>query len=404
MSKKIPLGITLALILVSIALTVAVTVGVYMNVYNKLIRDIPQRSQVYSRLSDMEELVRSNYYGTPDSSVIDAHIAKGYIEGLNDEYSVYLTAEEFENYNNLILGNISGIGLETEFDSEEEKLIVIGIAEDSPAQLAGIELYDEIQTIEHEEVTYDNYQKLTALFDSEKLKNIEINLLRPATDDNEEKAYSVTLDKGYKLRSCFSSTIGTVGYIRLSGFYENTAQIFADEISSFDEKGVTGIIIDVRNNFSNNLEAAAKVIDVIVPLATEGTGELATAKNSSGETVEVFSSDSSSVNLPIAVLINDRTEGAAELLACDLRDFGKAKLFGEKTAGHGTMQNIFRTDDGGAVLLTVAKIYPYLSDSYDGTGVEPDEYIHMNESEKNKLFSQELNGDEQYQAALNYFS
>lgn len=404
MSKKIPLGIALAMSFIAIAVTVAVTITVYMNVYNKLIQDLPQRAQLYSKLSDMDELVRTNYYGTIDSDELDMKIARGYIDGLDDDYSFYLSAEDYTEYYSNSIGDISGIGIQTLFDEESEKLIVAEVAQDSPAQQAGIEKGDIILSVQSEQITAENHASLSALFDGEKLTGVDLELMRDAEGTTNDKTFAVNVAKGYKAQSCFYSLDGTVGYIKLTEFYENTADAFAQAISALSEKGVTGIIIDVRNNTSNNFEYAAKVIDVIVPLATEGTGELATAKNAAGETIEIFSADSSSVNLPLAVLINDRTEGAAELLACDLMDFGKARLFGETTVGHGTLQKIFRLDDGGAVVLTVAKIYPYISDCYDGIGVIPHESVYMTEKDKNRLATLDKSEDEQYKAALNYLS
>lgn len=404
MSKKIPLGIALATTFIAIAVTIAVTITVYMNVYNKLIQDLPQRAQLYSKLSDMDELVRANYYGTIDSDELDEKIAKGYIDGLDDDYSFYLSAEDYAEYYSNSLGDISGIGIQTVFDEENEKLIVSEVAQGSPAQQAQIEKGDVIVAIQSEQVTSENYAVLSGLFVGEKLTSVDLVINRETEGEENAASFAVNVAKGYKAQSCFYSVAGTIGYIRLTEFYENTADTFSQAINSLNEDGVTGIIIDVRNNASNNLEYAAKVIDVIVPLATEGTGEIATAKNAAGDTVEIYSADSSSINLPIAVLINDRTEGAAELLACDLRDYGKAKLFGETTAGHGTLQKVFRLDDGGAVLLTVAKIYPYISDCYDGTGVVPNEIIPMSEKDKNRLAALDKTEDEQYKAALNYFS
>lgn len=389
---------------IAIAVTVAVTITVYMNEYNKLIQDLPQRAQLYSKLSDMDELVRANYYGAIDSDELDEKIATGYIEGLDDKYSFYLSADEFADYYDSTLGNIPGIGLETVYDTENEKLLVADVAQGSPAQQEGIEKGDVILSIQGETVNADNYAVLVSLFDGEKLTSVDLELFRDADGEDNDKTFSVTAAKGYNAPSCFYSESGTIGYIKLTEFYENTAETLSQAINALNEDGVTGIIIDVRNNTSNNFANAVKVIDVIVPLATEGTGEIATAKNAAGDIIEIFSADSSSVNLPIAVLINSRTEGAAELLACDLKDYGKAKLFGETTAGHGTLQKIFRLDDGGAVLLTVAKIYPYISDCYDGTGVEPHEFIAMSEKDKDRLAALDRAEDEQYIAALNFFS
>ena len=403
MSKKIPLGIALALIFITIAVTVAVTVTVYMNVYNELIEDLPQRAQLYSKLSDIDELVRAQYHGNVDSEKLNASIAKGYIEGLDDEYSVYLSAEEYAEYYSEMLGNVSGIGLEAAYDKDSGYLLVADVAQNSPAALAGIEKGFYITAVDTELVTQDNAQQLLDSFGGDKLTSINLNILS-VNENGEETSNTVNVAKGYKAQSCYYSMTGTVGYIRLTAFYENTADSFSEAIAYFNENGVTGIIIDVRNNVSDNLEYAVDVIDIIVPLATDGVGALAVAKNSSGETVEIYSSDASNITLPIAVLMNDRTEGAAELLACDLRDFGKAKLIGETTAGHGTMQKIFRLDDGGAVLLTVAKIYPYISDSYDDVGVLPDEIILTTENVKNQLAVLSQADDVQYQAAYSYLT
>lgn len=403
MSKKIPLGIAIALIFITIAATVAVTVTVYMNVYNELIEDLPQRAQLYSKLSDIDELVRAQYYGNVDSEKLNASIAKGYIEGLDDEYSVYLSAEEYAEYYSEMLGNVSGIGLEAAYDKDSGYLLVGDVAQDSPAALAGIEKGFYITAVDTEIVTQENAGELLASFGGDKLTSINLSIL--SIDENgDEVSNTVNVAKGYKAQSCYYSISGTVGYIRLTAFYENTAESFSEAISYFNENGVTGIIIDVRNNVSDNLEYAVDVIDIIVPLATDGVGALAVAKNSNGDTVEIYSSDASSISLPIAVLMNDRTEGAAELLACDLRDFGKARLIGETTAGHGTMQKIFRLDDGGAVLLTVAKIYPYISDCYDDVGVLPDEIILTTENIKNQLAVLPQTDDVQYQAAYSYLT
>lgn len=377
MSKKVPLGLTVALVFITIAVTVAVTVTVYMNTYNKLIQDLPQRAQLYSKLSDMDELVRANYYGSVDSDKLDASIAEGYIGGLNDRYSFYLSAEEYSEYYSRIIGNISGTGIDARYDSENKMLVVTAVASESPAEKAGIAVGDFISSVDGEQVTEENSAKLLQLFDGEKLSGIGLELFKAKDDKTPDKSnpYAVNVAKGFKKKSVTYTSIGTLGYIKISDFYDNTAEKFNEAITALNGTGVTGLIIDVRNNESINLEYAADVTDLIVPLATEGTEAIATVKNANGDVIEHFTADAASINLPMVVITNEKTDGAAELLACDLRDFGKAKIVGEKTAGHGTMQSFFRLDDGGAVVLTVGVVYPYISDSYNGKGLQPDEEV-----------------------------
>lgn len=377
MSKRVPLGLTVAIVFLTIAVTVAVTVTVYMNTYNKLIQDLPQRAQLYSKLSDMDELVRANYYGSVDSEVLDASIAKGYIDGLNDRYSFYLSAEEYAEYYSRRIGNVSGTGIEAEYDEKSGMLLITSVASDSPAEKSGISAGDFISSVDDEAVTKENASSLLSLLGGEKLTGTGLSLYKAKEDKTPDKTrpYAVNVAKGFRNKSVTYSSLGTVGYINISAFYDNTAEKFSEAITSLNNSGITGLIIDVRGNTSDNLEYAADVVDLIVPLASEGTGAIATVKNSSGETIEHFTADAASINLPIVVLADSKTNGAAELLTCDLRDFGKARIIGETTAGHGTMQSVFRLDDGGAVVLTVGIVYPYISDSYNGKGVAPDEAV-----------------------------
>ncbi|HQD73154.1 MAG TPA: S41 family peptidase [Clostridiales bacterium] len=187
--------------------------------------------------------------------------------------------------------------------------------------------------------------------------------------------------------------------MRITDFYKNTASQFKDAVERLKSESVTGLIIDVRNNSKGEIRYAAEVIDVLVPLATEGTGAIATAINAAGEVIEVYSADSENVNLPMVVLVNKYSEGGAELLACDLRDYGKAQIVGETTGGKGTLQQVFRLDDGSAVLLTVAEIKPYISESFNGVGVTPDFPVELTLSNPEDLWLLDREKDPQFQKA-----
>lgn len=103
--------------------------------------------------------------------------------------------------------------------------------------------------------------------------------------------------------------------------------------------------------------------------------------------------------MPMIVLVNSETAGPAELFACDLRDYGKAQLVGEKTAGNGTMQEAFALSDGGAILLTTAVIQPYISDAYNKVGLTPDTEVPLSSEKRVKLPVLPLAEDDQYQKA-----
>lgn len=198
---------------------------------------------------------------------------------------------------------------------------------------------------------------------------------------DEEKTVSVA--KGYEAQSVTTHSDGVIGYIMISEFYSTTPSQVEEAVNKFVSQGATGLIIDLRDNSSTNFEAAIEVLDIFVPIA-EGTSSIATVVDASGNTISGYTSTASSVNLPIVVLVNGNTLGGAELIACDLRDFGKAEIVGTTTAGAGVMQKIFELTDGSAVLLSVGEIIPYKSESYNGKGVQPD-YEVEKESESDDI-------------------
>ncbi|MEG1179858.1 MAG: S41 family peptidase, partial [Oscillospiraceae bacterium] len=128
-----------------------------------------------------------------------------------------------------------------------------------------------------------------------------------------------------------------------------------------------------------------EIIDILVPLATDGTKAIATAVDQDGKTIKSFPSNAEDVIVPIVVLTNEKTAGAAELFACDLRDFGRAQIVGITTKGIGTMQQLFQFDDGSAVVLTVAEILPYKSKSYNKIGVKPDFEIKLTDKQSESI-------------------
>ena len=171
-----------------------------------------------------------------------------------------------------------------------------------------------------------------------------------------------------------------------------------------NSNSVASIIFDVRNTDIGLIQYATDCIDMLVPVGTEGTGAIATAIDKNGNTIETFTSDSDSVSFRMTVLINSGTSGAAELFACDLRDFGMAQLIGVKTAGNGTMQEIFELSDGGAIALTVAKVNPYKSASFNGVGLTPDYEVALTPEQNARLYMLTLEEDGQYQKALEIVS
>lgn len=422
----------LSLVFLTAALTLVITLLVFTKRYGSLVRELPQRAQQYALLEELDELVRLHYYGEIDPDALSQSVGSGYISGLSDPYAAYLSAEEYALYKKKNAEVLPGVGVETVFDETAQGLRIISVNENSPASEAGLAADDVILSVNGDAISPENHQTLSALLQSDGKETLDVVLRRavkqtetiqaaeeaddaqtadepsdPAeetdTDDgtpSDVSEFRVSLNRGYAAPSCKGELRDGLGYIRISRFAGDTYTLFGNALDACLSAEVSGLIFDVRNNDSGNIAVAAKIIDRIVPLATGGTGAIATEKNAAGETVALYAADAQAVHLPICVLVNSRTGGAAELFACDLRDFGKAQLVGEPTLGHGTVQQAFTLSNGDAVVLTVSEIIPYLGNSFHGSGITPDRVVPMAPADKDRLFSSNAPADTQYSTAL----
>ncbi len=379
MNKKISLGLALSLIFLSVALAITITMTFSMNMYNGIIKDVADRSSLYSAVSEIDDLVRENYFGELNENFLNSMMSEGFVEGVGDRYSYYMTANEYAEYKEEEKGNKGGIGIIAVYDSTNNNIYVAEVSEDSPAQVQGIKKGDVITAVDSVKVTSSNYEELIKKLDGEKLTNVQVTFVSGKT----EKTVSVA--RGYSAQSVYYSVANNVGYIKITAFYSTTAEQLSDALDYMNDNSVTAIIFDVRNNDTGLIRNAVECLDVITPVATEGTGALATAVDKDGNTIETFTSDSDSRSFAMSILVNANTSGAAELFACDLKDFGMAQLVGVKTAGNGTMQRVFELSDGSAVALTVAKIVPYKSESFNGVGITPDYVVELTAEQNARL-------------------
>lgn len=400
MNKKVSLGVCISLIIVAVTATFSITMVASQQIYNRIISNISQRSQIYSSVDEINQIISNYYYGTVDDvNVLNAALSEGYINGLGDSGSRYLTASEYAAYTSKLEGGVKGIGVETAYNYGTGEFVITHVYAGSPAETVGLKALDVITAIQNKTVTRGNYAVLSESLYGDILSSVQIEYER----DGETKVVEPML--GFAIPGVIGELRGDVGYIRISGFYKNTADEFKKMIASLEEQGAESFVFDVRNTSEGIIEYAAQVIDVIVPTVS---GNLAVAKDKSGEIYnnKVFTSESSSVNKPIAVLINSYTSGPAELFACDLRDISQAHVIGTKSAGIGTMQEIFTLEDGGAVLLTVAVIEPKNGAEavYNEKGIEPTVEVTLLTGDEANIALLTPEQDNQLATAINMLS
>lgn len=396
MNKKISVSTAIALIFLAIAGSVAATFAVSMSLYNKLIPNLTDRSDMYNKLENLDSIVNEKYYYEIDGSARNNAMAGGYVEGLGDAGSLYLSADEYVDYDSVIRGKSLGIGVNAAYSAGAGGLLVREVYANSPAQSSGLLKGDVITKVEDEAVTAENAAAKLNMLQGSRLSSVKVTYLRGTEGEK-----SVSVAKGYTAQSVTYEKIGTTGYIRVTHFYENTITQMREALDKLAVQSIVSLVLDLRDTSVGDTQYAITTADLFVPL-TEGTA-LVTAYDRNEAVYKTFSSDAASVSYPIAVLVNDQTAGPAEIFAVTLKDFG-AQLVGQKTAGVGTMSEVFQLNDGSAVKLTVAVLKPYKSEIYDGVGLTPDIPSELTAQQRENLSLLSHEEDAQLQAALSYLN
>ncbi|MDE6092007.1 MAG: S41 family peptidase [Ruminococcus sp.] len=384
MNKKISLGLAISLIAIASAVTFILTSFFSLQSFNRTIFGVNEQAKKYNALQAVDSYVRENFYGDIDENSIIDGILKGYVSGLDDRYSRYLTADEYIDEKSDNAGEMTGLGLTLEED-ESGYIRIVDIMPDSPVSETAIKPDDFIVAVEGADVSEIGFSKSIESMSGTEGTDITLTVRRDGVDKN----YTLTRRPIEIVTVTGEMLNNYIGYIKITGFKQNTSQQFIDILERLTLNGAKGIIFDVRENGGGLLDALEDCLDPLLP-----EGIIATAEYSDSHTETIVYSDESEINLPVVVLVNGHTASAAELFAASLKDFGKAELIGSQTYGKGVMQTTTELVNGGAVVLTIAKYKTAVSECYDGIGITPD-YVVENENE---------NIDEQYNKAIEIIS
>lgn len=391
MNKKISLGITISLIAIACAITFVVTMTASLNLYNAKIAGVQQREEINSRLQEIDSFVRSySLYDVNNESGRNG-VFSGYLAGLSDPYARYYTTDEYYYKTMRDNGVLTGLGFETENDGGYVK--VSSVYAGSPADEAGITAGDVIAAVggvgvlelgydaAAQQLRFGDEGTRTTLLVRRNGEELEITLTRAA----------------FEIRSVTSAFLDNgIIYLRFGTINGKTGGQVAQALASYAESPV-GYIFDLRDCGSGNYAAVSEILAPFV----SGTTLANAVYRDNATRAEVETTAESFTELPISVIVNERTGGAAELIAVTLRDFNAAKLVGAATMGYGTLQDTRSFGDGTAVELTVAVIAPYFAESaYNGTGITPEFLVEYTGTAESSPENYSATYDTQYKKAI----
>ena len=322
-----------------------------------------------------QEYLERSY--TDQEEVYDA--VREMLEQLGDPYTRFMDPEEFQNMQIDTSGELTGVGIQIAKDEETDRLIVVAPIEDTPAFAAGILAQDIIQEIDGTDTKGMDVNEAVKLIRGKPGSKVTLTIDRDGVD----KDYQIVRARIqiHPVRARVSNTsIGEVGYIRLTQFSAQASKEMRDAIKDLEKQGVTGYVLDLRSNPGGLLYSS---IDIARMWLKEG-GIVSTVDRG-GERERKAANNSALTDKPLTILVDGGSASASEILSGALQDNERAILVGTKTFGKGLVQSVRRLGDGSGLAVTIAKYLTPSGRDIHKEGIAPDIVVELEDEERKKL-------------------
>lgn len=290
---------------------------------------------------------------------------RGLVSATEDPYSSFLNPEEAREFEEDLSGTFEGIGAEIGF--RDDVLTVIAPLEDLPAIKAGVRAGDRIYAIDGQSAADLSVEDAIKKIRGPKGTQVKLTVLRDKVDEPIDITITRDTVNVKSVKTEFKEKEG-VFVIKVFNFNNETRELFNQAVIEAVAKNPKGLILDLRNNPGGYLETAVAMASDWVK---EGT--IVSEKFSDDHKIEHASTGMGRLgNIPTVVLVNQGSASASEIVAGALKDYGKAKLIGEKTFGKGSVQVLRQLPDGSVVKVTIAKWLTPHGISIHEQGITPD--------------------------------
>lgn len=340
---------------------------------------------VTSKVLKLRAIIRENYYGEVNEKAMKETTLNGLVSSL-DPYSAYYNAEEFRKFERDIDSSYAGVGIVIDAATKTGEFIVQRVFEDSPAFAAGIKVGDKIIAVNNEDIETLPVDKVISMIRGEPDTQVNLTLSRGTNKINLQ-----LMRKIIKVKQVVSKTYEfggkKVGYVRIQEFARGVAKDVETELDTLMKDIPAGIVLDLRFNPGGLLEEAVLISDLFLESGTIVTTQYrSNSENRTAKPGERFE------KVPLALLVNEYSASASEILSGALQDNKRAKLIGKRTYGKASIQQTFRFTEGDALKLTVGR---YLTPSGKSIskgketagGIEPDAVVELPDSELQRLGS-----------------
>lgn len=325
---------------------------------------VPVERAEFAQLYDAYDELKAKYYTEINEQEVVNGAINGMFDALGDPYTDYMNKEEAQSFNDSLSSSFQGIG--AEIQERNGYIMVVSPIKNSPAEAAGLQPKDLILTVDGESIKGLNASEAVLLIRGEKGTKVTLEVQR---GDNPEPLTFTIVRDDIPVETVYGELDAEkIAHIQITSFSEETAAELEAMLADFDEQGMTGIVLDVRQNPGGYLEAAIDISNLFVPAGKN----ILQLQGRDGEPQALAAKAGDKYTLPVTVLIDEGSASASEILAAALSESYGAKVVGVSSFGKGTMQEVSYFDDGANLKFTTGKWLTPSGQWINEKGVTPD--------------------------------
>jgi len=381
MDKKYSLNHMLALVLTASALTCVILSFLFLT----YIHSLSSADTDTSDFTELTDIISERFIGTFDIDEITNTAMRAAVDSLEDDWSYYLSPEEYSEFLLSSNNRYTGIGVEVSIDEETQGIVIVGVYKDSGADKAGMVAGDIMTAVDGESILGFTLPEVRNALRRPLDETAVITVLRA---DGEYHELVVIYSLVFTSPVSFEMLDNNIGYVMLNNFEEGAADGFISAVEELIEQGAVAFIYDVRSNNGGRVGEMTQILNFLLP-----EGEIFISVNRSG-VEQITKSDSNTIDLPAVVLVNSHSYSGAEYFAAMLSEFDYAATVGEQTTGKNRMQTTIPMSNGGALHISTGQ---YLTKNrvslFDTGGFTPDYIIELTDEEFALFRSGDLDKD-----------
>ena len=290
------------------------------------------------RYIEIKDIVENQYIDEVSRQALGDYAAAAMVSGLADNWSYYMSADEYKTYQLNSANEYSSIGMSI-MKQDDGNFQVVSVNADSPAGLAGLGAGDVITSVDGENITSMSLDEARKLIRSKMNGKFTLGLGR-------KNSIEVDCSGVYQSAVNYRLEKTEAGYVQILNFEAGSGEDAIAAVEDLLNQGAVALCIDLRGNPGGLDSEAAKFLDYLLP---NGTLFIETDKQGNEK---VTTSDGMCIQLPMCVLVNAETFGEAEVCAAVLQEYQWATVLGEATTGKTRTQETIPLEDGSALRLS----------------------------------------------------